>query len=512
MVVDAWNLLWERKDFFLELIIQHLLISACAIVIAIVLGGLTGILTGEIRKLSRPVIGAVNILYTIPSISMLGFLIPATGIGNTTAVIALSIYALLPMVRNTFTGLTNVEPTIIEAAEGMGSTRLQILYKIKLPLAMPVIMSGIRNMVIMTLAMAGVASFIGAGGLGVAIYRGITTNNAAMTIDGSLLIAIIAVAADLLLSLLEKLCERKNRQNKTRRRAVLSGIVLVFILLAVFTSFGRKKGDTIRIATKPMTEQYILGEMLGLLIEENTDLNVEISHGIGGGTSNIQPAMESGEFDLYPEYTGTGWSTVLKKDSVYQSKDQEELKKEYEEQYDMIWIGMYGFADNYALAVQSELAEEYGLKDISDLKGIASSLVLGAEYDFFEREDGYYPLCETYGFSFQDTVDLDVGLKYQAARQKEVDVMPIFTTDGQLSVSELTVLNDDKNFYPSYDCCNVVRGAVLEAHPELEEVLLMTEGILSDEKMAELNYRVDVEGDEPADVAADYLREIGLVR
>ena len=163
MVVDAWNLLWERKDFFLELIIQHLLISACAILIAIVLGGLTGILTGEVRKLSRPVIGAVNILYTIPSISMLGFLIPATGIGNTTAVIALSIYALLPMVRNTFTGLTNVEPTIIEAAEGMGSTRLQILYKIKLPLAMPVIMSGIRNMVIMTLAMAGVASFIGAG-------------------------------------------------------------------------------------------------------------------------------------------------------------------------------------------------------------------------------------------------------------------------------------------------------------------------------------------------------------
>ena len=146
----------------------------------------------------------INFIYTIPSISLLGFLIPLSGIGDTTAIIALTVYALLPMVRNTHTGLTNVNPLLIEAATGMGSTRLQTLVKIKLPLAMPVIIAGLRNMAVMTIALAGIASFIGAGGLGVAIYRGITTNNKAMTLAGSLLIAILAIVVDFVIGILEK--------------------------------------------------------------------------------------------------------------------------------------------------------------------------------------------------------------------------------------------------------------------------------------------------------------------
>ena len=152
--------------------------------------------------------GIINFIYTIPSISLLGFLIPLSGVGDTTAIIALTVYALLPMVRNTYTGLTNVDPLLLEAAEGMGSTRLQILTKVKLPLAMPVIVSGIRNMAVMTIALSGISSFIGAGGLGVAIYRGITTNNMALTFVGSLLIAILAVTVDFLIGQLEKLSWR----------------------------------------------------------------------------------------------------------------------------------------------------------------------------------------------------------------------------------------------------------------------------------------------------------------
>jgi len=172
-------------------------------VIAVLFGGIVGILISEFQKTAKRTLGIINFLYTIPSISMLGFLIPFSGVGNATAVIALTVYALLPMVRNTHTGIANVDLAILEAAKGMGSTRMQILFKIKLPLAMPVVLSGIRNMVTMTIALAGIASFIGAGGLGVAIYRGITTNNAAMTMVGSLLIALLALIMDFLLVFLK---------------------------------------------------------------------------------------------------------------------------------------------------------------------------------------------------------------------------------------------------------------------------------------------------------------------
>ncbi|EPZ55605.1 binding--dependent transport system inner membrane component family protein [[Clostridium] sordellii ATCC 9714] len=167
----------------------------------------------EYDKSSSFVLGLVNFIYTIPSISLLGILIPFSGIGNTTAIIALTIYGLLPMVRSTYTGIKSINPIIIEAAEGMGSTRFQILYKIKLPLAIPVIMSGLRNMVVMTIALTGIASFIGAGGLGVAIYRGITTNNEAMTIAGSILIALLALGLDTILGFVEKSLNRKKIKN-----------------------------------------------------------------------------------------------------------------------------------------------------------------------------------------------------------------------------------------------------------------------------------------------------------
>lgn len=204
MIRETLNIIVSRWDSFLKWLLEHLQISLISILIAIALGLAIGIFISEFPKSSRPVMGLVNFIYTIPSISLLGFLIPLSGIGNTTAVIALTVYALLPMVRNTYTGLTNVSPLLIEAATGMGSTRLQVLVKIKLPLAMPVIMAGVRNMAVMTIALAGIASFIGAGGLGVAIYRGITTNNRAMTIAGSLLIALLAIAVDLIIGAAEK--------------------------------------------------------------------------------------------------------------------------------------------------------------------------------------------------------------------------------------------------------------------------------------------------------------------
>ncbi len=512
MIQEIFELLISRWDFFENLLIQHLEISFLAIAIAIAAGSVIGILISEYQKSAKWTLGVINFIYTIPSISMLGFLIPFSGIGNTTAVIALTIYALLPMVRSVHTGLTNVDPAIVEAAKGMGSTRKQILFKVKLPLAMPVIMSGIRNMVTMTIALAGIASFIGAGGLGVAIYRGITTNNTAMTVAGSLLTAALALIADLILSIVEKRMQKHSKQAKRQNKVMgITALILAGCLILAAAVSGRQSEKTIHIATKPMTEQYVLGEMLDILIEQETDLNVELTQGVGGGTSNIEPAMESGEFDLYPEYTGTAWNAVLKKDSVYTEDQFEELQSAYEEM-GMTWTCLYGFENTYGLAVRKEIADQYGIETYSDLRAIASSLTFGAEYDFYEREDGYDALCNTYGFRFGRTMDLDIGLKYQALAEKQIDVMVVFTTDGQLSTADAVVLRDDLDFFPSYLCGNVVRTEVLEQYPELQEVFDQLTGQIQNEDMVEMNYEVEVEGKEPRDVAEAFLAERGLIQ
>ena len=203
------QIFWDRRELFITCLLEHIRISLTAVLCAGILGILTGILISRHKKAAGVVLGIVNVIYTIPSISLLGFLIPLTGIGNRTAIIALTVYGLLPIVRNTYTGLTTVDSTILEVAEGLGSDSRQMMFRIRFPLALPVIISGFRNMVVMIIAMGGIASFIGAGGLGVAIYRGITTYNMTLTAAGSILIALLALVSDRLLSLAEKAVNRR---------------------------------------------------------------------------------------------------------------------------------------------------------------------------------------------------------------------------------------------------------------------------------------------------------------
>ena len=510
MISQLIKLLTEDFEFFTNLTIEHIIISLLAISIASVLGIMLGIIISEYRRFSGLILGTVNILYTIPSIALLGFFITITGVGNTTALIALIIYALLPIIRSTYTGIVNINPLIIEASEGMGSTKLQQLFKVKLPLALPVLMSGIRNMVIMTIALAGIASFVGAGGLGVAIYRGITTNNSAMTFLGSLLIAILALVFDFILGLIEKrLTNRKRVKYKINPKLIILGLFIV--IFGAYFSLNSKKDKTINIATKPMTEGYILGQMLTELIEQDTDLKVNITNGVGGGTSNIHPAIVKGEFDLYPEYTGTSWEAVLKKEDSYDESKFDELQKEYKEKYNLEYVNLYGFNNTYGLAVNKDIAEKYNLKTYSDLAKVSNNLIFGAEYDFFEREDGYKELQKVYNIDFKKKIDMDIGLKYQAMKDKKIDVMVIFTTDGQLAISDVVVLEDDKKMYPSYRAGTVVRSEILSKYPELKPVLEKLNNILDDKTMADLNYQVESEGKKPEDVAREYLQEKGLL-
>lgn len=295
-----------------------------------------------------------------------------------------------------------------------------------------------------------------------------------------------------------------------RRMRKWIAVMMAGILMALILAGCADGTATVQMATKPMTEQYILGFMMKLLIEQETDLTVELTEGVGGGTSNIHPAMEKGEFDFYPEYTGTGWNAVLKKDSLYDESMFEHLVEGYAEM-GMTWTGMLGFNNTYGLVVTAETAREYNLKTYSDLAAVSDQLVFGAEYDFYEREDGYDALCNTYGLQFKDTMDLDIGLKYDAINQKKIDVMNIFTTDGQLAVSDVVVLKDDKGLYPSYMCGFVVRDEALAQYPELVDVFAMMENLITDADMADMNHQVESGGKEPEEVALAFLTAKGLL-
>ena len=270
----------------------------------------------------------------------------------------------------------------------------------------------------------------------------------------------------------------------------------------------------IKIATKPMTEQFILGEMLKLVIEDTTDYSVELTKGIGGGTNNIMPAMESGDFDLYPEYTSSGYIMVLKHDSDGISDEDmwKQLQKEYKDKYDMSWIGQYGFNNTYALIVREEAAKKYNLTKTSQLADVSDELVFGGNSDYIERKDGFHLLCDTYGLKFKDVKDIDIGLKYEALKKGDIDVSNGFTTDAQLSNDNVRVLEDDKHLQVNYFCSNVVRNDTLKSHPGLEEAIMKLDNSITDKEMASLNYKVEVEGKEDVQVAKDYLTEKGIIK
>ena len=310
---------------------------------------------------------------------MLGFLIPFSGIGNATAVIALTVYALLPMVRNTHTGITNVDPVLLEAAKGMGSTKLQILLKIKLPLAMPIIISGIRNMVTMTIALAGIASFIGAGGLGYLVYAGIRTTNTDQILAGAIPACLLALLIDYIFSILERTVTPKSFQLSVKRspiKDVIDELIIVLTCFAlagsfIYTNMGTKSQSvTIKIGSMDFSEQETLNYMLKYLIEGNTDVAVEQALSLGS-SSIVLDAINGGSIDMYVDYTGTIYGSILglepnsNVNEVYDT-----VKKEMQDRYQLTVLEPLGFNNTYTLAMRKDTAKKYNIETISDLCNI----------------------------------------------------------------------------------------------------------------------------------------------
>jgi osmoprotectant transport system substrate-binding protein/osmoprotectant transport system permease protein len=511
---------------------EHLMLTGVSTGAAIILGVSLGILASRVARLRGPLLGATGILQTIPSLAMLAILLAVTGkIGVLPAIIALILYSLLPIMRNTLAGIQGVSSASLEAARGIGMTNRQQLWMIKIPLALPVIVAGIRTAAVTGVGIATLSAFIGAGGLGQFINRGLALANNNLVLLGAIPAALLALIVDFsIASMLWSVQPRKHRHLSPQLRAVLRGLAfsppfligIVGVIAYVSGSgldhvseSGLSTGDRglkprVVIASKNFTEQFILGELMAQLIEENTELAVLRRFNLGG-TMICHGALVSGEIDMYAEYTGTGLTAVLKKPVLSNPDTLSVVAREYRDLFDVEWLKPFGFNNTYTITVRQGDARLQRWEKISDLTAVASNLRAGFTSEFAERSDGYPGLVKAYGFHFGKVTDLDPTLMYEAIAREEVDVICAFATDGRIAAYQLKPLLDDLQFFPPYHAAPVIRRKVLRAHPEIRRVLAQLSGLIDDTTMQRLNYEVDGKKRTPQEVAREFLKTHDLL-
>jgi osmoprotectant transport system substrate-binding protein/osmoprotectant transport system permease protein len=515
--------LLHNRNEVTELTLEHLFLVAVSTGIAILMGVPLGILLTRKPGLSKPVIGIANMMQTVPSLALFGFLIPLNvylfhikvigGIGARTAIVALVLYALLPIIRNTFTGISNVDPAIREAGRGMGMTDRQLLFQVELPLALGVILAGIRVATVICVGTATIAAAIDAGGLGRYIFRGLRMNDNTLILAGAVPAAMIALAADFLFGYGEKaLQEGITAGRKSWKLFWLTvGTVALLATVCIGVYYPVAGRDRIAVGSKDFTEQLILGEVLAQTIEGNTGLAVERRFDLGGNLAH--DALVAGEIDAYVEYTGTALLAILKGE---RASDPEEVyrrvKAEYAKRFHIAWLKPLGFSNTFAILVRREDADRYHLRTVSDAARVSAQWRAGFGQDFMSRPDGYAGFVRAYGFHFKETREMDLSLTYRALAEKQVDLIAGNSTDGLIERYGLIQLDDDRRYFPPYDAVPVVRQSALEKHPELGPVLRRLGGILSVNEMRRLNYAVDGQHKQPRDVAREFLLQKGLVR
>ena len=514
-----------RKSEIISLLLEHIELTIIAVLIAVIIGVPLGIAITSNKNLAKSVIGFANLVQAIPSLAILGFLIPFTGIGSMPAIIMVVLYSMLPIIKNTYIGVNNINPDTLEAAKGLGMTKGQTLRLVKIPLAMPVIMAGVRISSVTAVGLMTIAAFVGAGGLGYLVFSGIQTVDNNLILFGAIPAAILALLIDFITGKIEAsvmpngikksdgTMKVKKSKNSKRNKTISIVAVVLIVFLIIFKNFDFNKSDkTIVIGSKNFTEQLILGNMLEQLVEDKTDINVETSLNLGG-TQIAFNALKSGSIDLYVEYTGTAYVNLLNINDGNTNSEEvyDTVNERFKSELGFEFLKPLGFNNTYALATTKEKAEKYNLKKISDLQSISKDLLAGPTIEFANREDGLLGLNKAYNLGFKGTKPVDGGLRYTALINGESDIIDAFTTDGLVDKFNLTILEDDKNFFPPYYAAPLIRMDTLEEYPELEEVLNLLSGRMSDDIMRKLNYEVDVNGKDPKIVANEYLVNEGII-
>ena len=495
-----------------SLICEHLFIVLAASILSIAIGLPLGI-WAYVSKTARPaILRAVDLLQTIPSLALLGIIMVFLDPGKLTVIIGITLYSLLPIVRNTCLGLQEVDPGVKEAARGMGMSKPYRVLMVEFPLAFPTVFTGIRIAVVNAIGTAVFAAFVGGGGLGGVITQAIRISDMKLILAATGVLMVIAVVLDLLMGWFETQMH-KDRGGSRKMWIPVAAILLAFCLLL---PYGRGSSGDLMLYDGDYSETQLMHHMVKMLVEDQTDLTVTIQDQMSQVNNFNALNGDSHTCDLMISYDGTLLTTFFHQDvtdvpegmSIYDYVNQVAW-----EEYGMRLLEKLGFDNTYAIAVPQAVADQYGLETISDLVPVADQLTFGAEQGFFTLEGSmkYGPFTEFYGLNFRNPVSVDLGLKYAAVENGSFDVTVVYATDGLNRKAGLKILEDDKSFFPDYNGAFLVREDVLEKYPELEGILNQLAGEIPTEQMAELTYQVDVLGRTVDDVAREFLVSQGLL-
>ena len=520
--MNFWTFLQQNWSELLKLTREHLALVLISTLVAITIGIPTGVLLTRKKALRNPVLGIANVMQTIPSLALFGFLIPLPfigGIGARTAIVALVLYALLPIIRNTVTGILGVDPNVREAALAMGMTDRQILWQVELPLAMSVILTGVRVATVIAVGVTTIAAAVGAGGLGVYIFRGLRQDNN-LLLAGALAAALLALAADFLLGLLEKRFAIEASTKKQRLsifEKVGIGLIALAFLLGVYGSWRglaqqtqlAGRGETLKVASKDFTESVLLAEIVAQMLE-GRGANVERNFELGGNLPH--DALVAGRVDLYPEYTGTAYTAILHHPPITDPRAvYEQVKREYGEKFNAEVSPPLGFENTFAILVRGADARRLKLKTISDAAPHVHGWRAGFGQDFMSRQDGYPGFSKAYGLQFAEPPrEMDLSLTYIALASNKVDLIAGNSTEGRIAALDLVQLEDDRRYFPPYEAVYLVRRDSLLRVSTLKEVLTRLANAISTEDMRRLNYEVDANKRKPAEVVREWLKGKGL--
>ena len=503
----------------MSLIIEHLYIVLASGVLAILIGLPLGTLA-YMNSHAKPIIlKVVDILQTIPCLALLGLIMVLSGAGKTTVIIGITLYSLLPIVRNTCLGLEEVSPGVKEAARGMGMSKMHRLLRVEYPLAFPTIFTGIRIAIVNAISTAVFAAFVGGGGIGSILTRGIRIQDMKLILVGTGALMLIAIVIDLFMSF----CESKMRKSHGSIKLMLLPLVVLlcgFVIILPFNISKASSSDELVMYDGDYSETQIMTHMAKILIEDKTDLNVVVKDQMSQ-VNNFKAMMsDTNSCDMMICYDGTLLTTFLHLDpsdvpkgiTLYDYANERGL-----EDKQVYLLDKLGFDNTYAIAVTKEVADKYGIEKVSDLKQYASQLVFGAEHEFFTEEGSmkYGPFVDYYGLNFKESVSVDVSLKYSAVEQGSFDVTEVYATDGLNKKAGLVVLEDDKEFFPEYNGAFLVKKDTFSKFkkiaPNLEEVMATLSGKISTEDMINMTYDVDVNGKSVDDVAREFLEKNDLI-
>lgn len=507
-MAEIGQTLIERRTDLIQALLQHIQISLLALVIAMFIAIPLAIAVTNHHKLAEFFLQIAGVLQTIPSLALLGLLIPIVGIGNVPATIALVIYAILPIFQNTYLGITNIDPSLKEAAEAFGMSRWQKLFRIELPLAMPEIIAGVRNALVLIIGTATLAALIGAGGLGTFILLGINRNNSALTLIGAVAAALLAITFSWLIGILQRV---KLRYSLT----ALALIVVGSLGYSGYTAYQNAQ-PTITIAGKLGSEPDILINMYRDLIKQDNPQAKVVLKSNFGQTSFLLNALKSEQIDIYPEFTGTVLEGLVKLPAGQTvphsaNKTYQLAQNLLQQQEQLTYLKPMAYNNTYAVIVTKKFAQQYQLKTISDLAHVENKITAGFDLEFMDRQDGYKGLQQKYGLTFK-TKSMDPSLRYEAIQRGSVNLIDGYSTDSEIRRYHLVALKDDRQLFPYYQGAPLMRAETAQKYPQIVKSLNKLHGKITDAQMRQMNYDVNVKKKSAATVARQYLMKHHLLR